>query len=111
MAAAFKYECRTGDLGDVTRSYIELVTIGSSRRTDTVEITIDEFGTPKDLLDLTGSPYMISINKPSHFTRALEILSRKIEDRTLAGYAITELNRSCGSSARSNDGRCLSYEY
>ena len=112
VAAGFRYACLTGDLGGVTRTYIEIVTLSSSRRTESVEIRIDEFGTPKDLRELTGSPYMISINKPSHFSRALEILSRKIEDRTLAGYAITELNRSCRSSERANPkSKCLSYEY
>ena len=112
MAISFKYACDTGELGRVTRNYIEVVTLGTSRRTDTVEIKIEEFDTPKDLIDLTNSPYMISINKPSHFSRALEILSQKIQDRPLAGYAITELNRSCRSSARTNrDSKCLSYEY
>ena len=72
-------------------------------------ISIDDFGTPRDLLDLTNSPYMLSINKMGHFSRALEILSLKIDDRTLAGYAITELNRSCNSRERANNSRCLSY--
>ena len=112
VAAGIKYVCRIGDLGIVTRQYIEVVTLGSSRRAETVEIRIEDFGTPKDLLELTDSPYMISINKPSHFSRALDILSSKIKDRTLAGYAITELNRSCRSLERANPkSKCLSYEY
>ncbi len=112
MAAAFRYVCRTGDLGVVTREYIEGVVLSSSRRTDVVEIEIDDFGTPKNLLELTDSPYMISINKPSHFFRALEIISREIRDRTLAGYLVTELNRSCRSVERANrNSRCRSYEY
>ena len=112
VVAGFRYACHIGDLGDVTRNYIETVTLGSSRRPENVTIRIEDFGTPKDLRLLTASPYMISINKPSHFFRALEILSLKIDDRTLAGYAITELNRSCRSEERANSkSKCLSYEY
>lgn len=112
IAVAFKYACRARDLVGVTRDYIEVMTLASSRRDESVEININEFNTPRELRELTGSPYMISINKPRHFLGALEILNDKIADRTLAGYILTELNRSCPSEERANrQSKCLSYEY
>ena len=113
VAAAFKIHCQVSDLGSVMEDYIDSVTFVSDRRDEEVTFTIDEFGTPRDLHEYTGDAYMISVNSENHFNKALELLSVKIADRTLAGYVRTEINRSCRSAERKagSNGPCLEYDY
>lgn len=124
VSAAFKIHCRRNSLGTTQMLYIDTVNFVSDQQPNEgelisdyqqkeVEFTIDEFGTPKNLIEKTGAPYMISINNESHFNRALEIISLKIADRTLAGYILSEINRSCRSSERKagSNSPCLGYSY
>jgi hypothetical protein len=94
--------------------YFENVTFKSSRRDIPIKIDIndDGFRTPKTLRDLTGAPYLISINDYAHFERVIANLSNKIGDRTLAGYALSELNVSCKFKERQNKlSDCFQYKY
>ena len=78
-----------------------------------VDIPSHLFNTPQDLLQYTNDAYMISINKPEHFESAIEIFTAKIGDRALAGYILTELNRSCRSGMRIqySGSACRIYDY
>ncbi|MEQ9022678.1 MAG: hypothetical protein RLN82_07955 [Pseudomonadales bacterium] len=119
MAAGFKTRCMPlGNSGQSVETFIEHVVFVNSRNRingEPVQVDIPSglFGTPQDLLQYTNDAYMISINKPEHFERAIEILTRKIGDRTLAGYVLTELNRSCRSELRVqySGSVCRIYDY
>lgn len=119
MAAGFKTRCMPlGNSGQSVETFIDHVVFVNSRNRingEPVQVDIPSglFGTPQDLLQYTNAAYMISINKPEHFERAIEILTRKIGDRTLAGYMLTELNRSCRSELRVqySGSVCRIYDY
>lgn len=112
VASVFTTKCVKNNFQKAKSLYHESVVFKSSRKSDPIEFTIAEFGTPIDLRDKTGAPYLISINDYSHFEAIMKKLSKRIDDRTLAGYALTELNVSCGFSYR-RDGAsdCRSYSY
>ncbi len=118
VAAAFKIDCTSRSGGAYTENFIQHMTLMNSKnvfngRTIANEISMDYFDTPRNLREFTGDAYMISINKPEHFQRALEILTSRIGDRQLSGYLLTELNRSCRSDMRNpySQSVCVSYEY
>lgn len=118
VAAAFKIDCSSYADGSYRENFIEHMTLMNSKnvfngRPIANEISMDYFNTPRDLLEYTGDAYMISINKPEHFQRALEILTSRIGDRQLSGYLLTELNRSCPSQMRNpySQSACVSYDY
>ncbi|MFX4226723.1 MAG: hypothetical protein ACFHHU_02145 [Porticoccaceae bacterium] len=83
MAAGFKTRCMPlGNSGQSVETFIEHVVFVNSRNRINgepvqVDIPSNLFGTPQDLLQYTNDAYMISINKPEHFERAIEILDPK----------------------------------
>jgi hypothetical protein len=114
VAAIYKFYCKKPAIGKMKKIYISNVIFKSSRKVDPIEIDIDEkaFQTSKKLRDHTGAPYLISINSYNHFERIIDSLSKRIGDRTLAGYALSELNVSCRFSQRiKKDGPCFEYDY
>ncbi len=119
MAAGFRSQCTNlGDSGQSVETYIDHVVFVNSRNQINgepvlVDIPARLFNTPQDLLQYTNDAYMISINKPEHFEQAMEILTTKIGDRALAGYMLTELNRSCRSEMRVqySGSVCRIYDY
>lgn len=118
VAVALKIDCTLFEDGSYTENFIQHMTLMNSKnvfngRPIANEISIDFFDTPRDLREHTGDAYMISVNRPEHFQRALEILTNRIGDRQLSGYILTELNRSCRSSMRNpySQSPCVSYDY
>lgn len=118
VAIALKTDCTLYEDGSYTENFIQHMTLMNSKnffngRPIANEISIDFFDTPRDLREHTGDAYMISVNRPEHFQRALEILTNRIGDRQLSGYLLTELNRSCRSSMRNpySQGPCVVYSY
>ncbi len=112
VAAVFTIHCENKDFKGPRNLYFESVTFKSSRLDEPVQIKVDDFTTPTDLRDYTGAPYLISINEYSHFESAVKKLSEKVGDRTLAGFALSEINVSCRFSERRNkNSKCRSYSY
>lgn len=118
VAVALKTDCTLYEDGSYTENFIQHMTLMNSKnvfngRPIANEISMDFFDTPRDLREHTGDAYMISVNGPTHFQRALEILTNRIGDRQLSGYLLTELNRSCRSSMRNPYAQspCLAYSY
>jgi hypothetical protein len=119
MAAGFRSQCTNlGGSGQFVETYIDHVVFVNSRNQINgepvlVDIPARLFNTPQDLLQYTNDAYMISINKPEHFEQAMEILTTKIGDRALAGYMLSELNRSCRSEMRVqySGSVCRIYDY
>lgn len=112
VAAVYTTQCEDVDFQGVRNLYYKSVTFKSSRIDQPVKIRFDDFDTPKTLRDLTGAPYLISINEYSHFEAVMKKLSKKIGDRTLAGFALSEINVSCRFAARQNpSGDCRGYSY
>lgn len=118
-AAGFKVNCTFNEGAKITtEDYIEhMIFVNSRNQLNGQPILVDIpsrlFNTPRDIRQYTADAYMISINKPEHFEQAIEILSNKIGDRTLAGYMLTELNRSCRSQLRIqySGSVCRIYDY
>lgn len=118
-AAGFKISCSQNHrFNTQTKDYIDHMVFVNSRNQingQPVEVNLSSnlFNTPRDIRQYTGDAYMISINKPEHFEQAIEILSKKIGDRTLAGYMLSELNRSCRSELRVqySGSVCRIYDY
>lgn len=112
VAAVYKTKCEKEDFQKPKNLFYENVTFKSSRRDLPVKLDIKEFGTREDLREETGAPYLISINEYSHFEAVMKKLSKKIGDRTLAGFALSEINVSCRFSERQKRlGKCRSYSY
>lgn len=118
-ASGFKLSCSENKAPGVpTRDYIDHAVFVDSRNQLNglpliVDISSRLFNTPREIRQYTSDAYMISINKPEHFEQAIAILSDKIGDRTLAGYMLTELNRSCRSQLRVqySGSVCRIYDY
>lgn len=119
-AAGFKISCSTNRVaaGGYSKDYIDHLLFANSRNRINdkpllVDIPSQLFNTPRDIRQYTADAYMISINKPEHFEQSIEILANKIGDRTLAGYMLTELNRSCRSALRTqySGSVCRIYDY
>lgn len=66
--------------------------------------------TPPDLIQYTGSPYLFSVNNYKHYEELMDRLAEKFEDRSLAGFFISEFNRSCKSRFR-KDSKCRNHSY
>jgi hypothetical protein len=119
MAAGLKTKCATlGNSKQTVETFIEHAVFVNSRNLingEPVQVDIPShlFNTPQDLLQYKNDAYMISINKPEHFQSAIEILTAKTGDRTLAGYILTELNRNCRSEMRIqySGSACGIYDY
>jgi len=118
-ASGLKISCTDNKtLGTPTKDYIDHAIFVNSRNQFNgepfiVDISSRLFNTPRDIRQYTSDAYMISINKPEHFEQSIKILSDKIGDRTLAGYMLTELNRSCRSELRVqySGSVCRIYDY
>lgn len=118
VAMEYITKCKYADAMSSTTLFIEHARYSDSRNLFNneplvIDIPAHLFRTPENLHAYTGAAYMISINKPEHFERAMEILTGKIGDRSLVGYVLTELNRSCRSDMRVpfSGSACRVYDY
>lgn len=67
-------------------------------------------GTPTNLKPYTKAPYLYSINNARQYKDLMETLGESIRDRAIAGYFLSEFNRSCNGEARKSE-ICASHSY
>lgn len=98
------YECESdGIIRPLTR--INRVDIMEAESGWSESLSFDDFNTKDGLTEYTGGPYLFSVNSYDQYTETMDRLGRIFRDRTLAGYFLSEFNRSCGSQYR-NLGNC-----
>ncbi|MBI9082224.1 MAG: hypothetical protein JEZ11_01420 [Desulfobacterales bacterium] len=92
------------------RTYIESVAIVNLHTGKSKSFT--PLGTPDDLYDCIGAPYMYSVNSTRQYFLLMNKLSEHFESRALAGFFLSEFNRSCKGKFRKTKAKCqhLSYE-
>lgn len=83
------------------RKFIESVSI-LNRRTGEAQIFKPD-GTPNNLIEVTGAPYLYSVNNSRQYFSLMEKLSDKFESRALAGYFLAGFNRSCRGTDRRSE--------
>ncbi len=72
------------------------------------KLNIDDFDVAKDLKKHTKLPYFFSINNVNQYMNAIKYLGGIFDDRSIAGYFLSEFNRSCKATKRKNE--CSNYE-
>ncbi len=103
------YTCEAGGLVQpLTR--IERVDLKDPKLGRTYSLSFNTFQTPNDLLQYTGLPYLFSVNSYNHYTALMDRLGAIFEDRALAGFFLSEFNRSCRSRDRVRS-KCHNYSY
>lgn len=73
-------------------------------------ITLDMKTTPQDLKKYIGHPYLYSVNTSSQYFDWMLNIGSKFANRALAGYFLSEFNRSCKSHHRRKN-YCSSHVY
>lgn len=108
IIATVQYECLRVTTSErlLWIRVVELTYLDGSQRTS----RLYPWGTPEGLLDHTTSPYLWSVNSKGQFKHLLAKLSRELGDRWMAGYFISEFNRSCKRESRA-DGYCKAHSY
>lgn len=109
LVAQIVYNCDHGPLIDTLKT-IERVDIRNPETQRTYSLSFDSFGTPDDLIGYTGYPYLFSVNSYDHYLNLMERLGNIFEDRCLAGFFLSEFNRSCKSNYRSKL-KAIDYSY
>ena len=108
IIAKVEYKCLPATIGEhlLWIRVVELAYLDGSKKTR----RLYPWGTPEGLLDHTTSPYLWSVNSKSQFKHLLAKLSRELGDRWMAGYFISEFNRSCKRESRAA-GYCKAHSY
>jgi hypothetical protein len=107
-AAQLIYSCDEQGIFQ-TRNFIESVSFINSSTGEAQTFTPN--GTPNDLHEKIGAPYLYSINNSRHYFALMDHLSTKFESRALAGYFLSGFNRSCrGTERKSIECQHKAYE-
>lgn len=109
LVAQIVYKCEQGPLIDTLKT-IERVDIRNPETKKTYSLAFKEFNTPDDLSKYTGYPYFFSVNSYKQYLDIMERLGNTFEDRCLAGFFLSEFNRSCKSKYRSKP-KATAYSY
>jgi len=136
LAARIKYKCqdrdplfiqqvrliRVYDGGDqepnetykfTLQNNIEIkVRYDKQKRRNTTQL-LEPWSTPENLSNnvLGAYPYMWSVNTTDQYFDLMARLSEKFGDRALAGFFLSEFNRSCKKKDRKNKEICNSHNY
>tara|TARA_R110002073_G_scaffold87651_1_gene208118 strand:- start:586 stop:1752 length:1167 start_codon:yes stop_codon:yes gene_type:complete len=106
-AAQIVYRCNQANILR-PRIFIESVSMKNIQTDESFFFTPE--GTPDNLFQFTGAPYLYSINSSEQYFLLMDILSRKISSRALAGYFISAFNRTCRGRDR-NKAECQHDSY
>jgi len=108
-AAQIVYNCDEKDIFQKCK-FIESVSILNTRTGEPQ--TFKPEGTPNNLIEFTGAPYLYSVNNSKHYFSLMEKLSDKFESRALAGYFLAAFNRSCrGTDRKIEDCQHPAYDH
>ena len=97
------------DLGGGLRRTIHI----NLKRAQPITYQLKPGDTPKDLRSRVFGPYtyMWSVNTTEQYFELMEHLGEIFEDRALAGYFLSEFNRSCAEIKRTTEGDCKDHSY
>ncbi|MCO7191235.1 MULTISPECIES: hypothetical protein [unclassified Pseudoalteromonas] len=107
-AAQIVYRCDESDIFE-KRTFIESVALINTSTNSAY--TFKSEGTPENLLDYTGAPYLYSVNNSRHYFQIMDKLSEQFESRALAGYFLAGFNRSCKGKYRKREKICQHSAY
>lgn len=109
MVAAVTYQCRERD-GLEVPVRIERVRIHSLKDGKEYLLEFEKYKSPDILLNYLYSPYLFSVNTYQQYIDLIRRLGDTFADRELAGYFLSEFNRSCRSVDR-NRPEVREYSY
>lgn len=99
MVAAVTYLCRERDSVEVPVR-IEKVRIHNLKDGKEYLLEFEKYKSPDILLNYLYSPYLFSVNTYPQYIDLIRRLGDTFGDRELAGYFLSEFNRSCRSGDR-----------
>lgn len=99
LVAAVTYECvhQGVDPRKVRISHVDLRSPDGSRQ---IDLSASDFIADDALKDYVKTPYLFSVNNYYQYINLMDRLGQIFGDRSLAGYFLSEFNRSCGSENR-----------
>jgi len=109
FVAQIDYECQKGPLIS-PRNLISRVDMKDVTNDVVYSLLFSDYGASKELKQYTGAPYLYSVNSYRQYIDLMERLGGVFSDRTIAGYFLSEFNRSCRSRDRSRD-LCSAHSY
>jgi len=109
FVAQIDYECQKGPLIS-PRTIISRVDMKDITNDIVYSLLFSDYGVSKELKQYTGSPYLYSVNTYRQYIDLMERLGGVFSDRTIAGYFLSEFNRSCRSKDRGRD-LCSNHSY
>lgn len=89
---------------------IEYVKIINPENDRTYELSFEDFKMPETVRKLLPGPFFFSVNSYDQYIDLLDRLSEIFDDRSLAGYFLSEYNRSLPLKHRSNES-LIDYTY
>ncbi|UCD94560.1 MAG: hypothetical protein JSU69_00475 [Candidatus Zixiibacteriota bacterium] len=109
LVAAVTYLCeRQGIIYSKERiEFVQIIRPDNGRR---YNLDFRDYWSPDTLMKLIIPPYLFSVNCYDQYTNLMNKLGNVFGDRCLAGFFLSEFNRSCGSEHRTIE-RCQSYTY
>lgn len=109
MLSQVIYECNQGPLISLSKRILRVDMINPKTKR-IYSLPSGVFNTPADLYRYSGSAYLFSVNTYQQYSDLMERLGAIFEDRSLAGFFLSEFNRSCGSKYRRLD-KVARYSY
>lgn len=109
FATAIIYECKTTGVAarPVRILSVDILDVETQRR---YPLQLGRFPSADQLIDLINTPYLFSVNGYEQYSNLMDRLGNIFEDRSLAGYFLSEFNRSCRSRDRNSD-LCKGHDY
>jgi hypothetical protein len=94
MIAMIEYACENeGFFEKLTRiNLVQLINLESNKRHT---LSYEDYKTEEDLFKYTKAPYLFSVNSYPQYIRLLARLGEELENRSLAGYFLSQFNISC----------------
>ena len=87
--------------------FVQIIRPDNGRR---YNLDYNDYKSSDTLMELIVPPFLFSVNCYDQYTNLMNKLGHVFEDRCLAGYFLSEFNRSCASRYRTRE-RCQSYSY
>ncbi|UCD94546.1 MAG: hypothetical protein JSU69_00400, partial [Candidatus Zixiibacteriota bacterium] len=109
LVSAVTYLCEKSGIS-ISEERIEFVQIVRPDDGRRYHLDFRDYQSPDTLMKLINPPYLFSVNCYDQYTNLMNKLGNVFEDRCLAGYFLSEFNRSCVSRYRTRE-RCRSYSY
>jgi len=110
LAAMIINLCQERPGGVLREERIEFIEFRDEINGRRYELDFEDYNSSDTLMDKINPPYLFSVNSYDQYTELIDRLGQVFQDRALAGYFLSEFNRSCRSEDRKHSF-CRGHSY